>query len=172
MPLPKKLQPKPLLKRKRKLNKQILIGEIKGAHGVKGLVRIRVFAEDITLFNTLKNYTIILKNKHKGDTWLASIEGVNNKEDADALKATKLYCDRDDMPAPEDDEVYLSDLIGMECIDENGQLVGIVTAVENFGAGDLFDIKPPSGQNFYLSYADHTVLNIADKITVSIPEMF
>lgn len=135
-------------------------------------MRIRVFAEDITLFNTLKSYSITLKNKHKGDTWLASIEGINNKEDADALKATKLYCDRSAMPAPQDDEVYLSDLIGMECIDENDQLVGIVTAVENFGAGDLLDIKPPSGQNFFLSYDDHTVLNIADKITVSIPEMF
>tara|TARA_B100001750_G_scaffold246485_1_gene268981 strand:- start:1503 stop:1910 length:408 start_codon:yes stop_codon:yes gene_type:complete len=134
-------------------------------------VRIRVYAQDLSLFDTLENYRITLKNKHKGDTWLAFIEGITNKEDADALRGTKLYCDRDAMPDPDDDEIYLNDLIGMECVDEQGIHIGVVEAIENFGAGNLLDIKPPSGQNFYLSYDDKTVLRIDDKITVSIPEV-
>ena len=68
-------------------------------------MRIRVYAQDLSLFDTLENYRITLKNKHKGDTWLAFIEGITNKEDADALRGTKLYCDRDVMPEPDDDEV-------------------------------------------------------------------
>jgi 16S rRNA processing protein RimM len=149
----------------------ILIGEIKGAHGVKGLVRIRVFVEDTSLFKNLKSYIIHMKNRHKGDTWLGHIVGVSNKEDADALKGTKLYIERDQMPEPDADEIYLTDLIGKLCVSENGDEVGIVTAVENFGAGDLLDIKPTQGQNFYLSYDENTVLDVEHKITVRIPEI-
>lgn len=149
--------------------KQILIGEIKGAHGVKGLVRVLVYAQDIDLFRTLKNPSIILKNKHKGDIWLASIDGVTDKDAADAMKGTKLYISRENMPELAEDEIYLADLIGKECVDENGDFIGTVIAVENFGAGDLLDIKPPSGQNFYLSYDEKTVLSIEDYITVQMP---
>ena len=150
---------------------QILIGQIRGAHGVKGLARIAVFANDLSLFDTLKNYKITLKNKHKNDVWLAHIDGITNKEDADALKGTKLYCDRSALAEPSEDEIYFDDLIDMECVTEDGEFVGTVVAVENFGAGDLLDIKPATGGNFYLSYDDKTILKIDDKITVSIPEM-
>jgi len=150
---------------------KILIGEIKGAHGVKGLVRLSVYADNLSLFETLKNPSISIKNKHKGDLWLAAIEGVQDKDAADALKGTKLYCDRSALPDLSDDEIYFADLIGMECIDEKGEIIGVVEAVENFGAGDLLDIKPPKGHNFYLSYDDKTVLKIDDKITVSMPEV-
>lgn len=150
---------------------KIVIGEIKGAHGVRGLVRVAVFAEDLSLFNRLTAYKITLKNRHKNEVWLAHIEGIDNKEDADALKGIKLFCNRDDLAEISDDEIYHADLIGMECVDENGETIGIVEAIENFGAGDLLDIKPPKGHNFYLSYDDKTVLSIDDKITVSMPEV-
>ena len=138
---------------------------------MKGLVRIAVFADDTSLFDYESTYKITLKNKHKGDVWLADIDGINNKEDADALKATKLYCDRDQLTPPSDDEIYFADMVGMQCVDEDGTIVGEVTSVDNFGAGDLLDIKPPQGQNFFLSYDDNTVLSIDDKITVIIPEI-
>ena len=134
-------------------------------------MRVLVFAQDTSLFKTLKNPAIALKNKHKGDIWLASVEGIGDKDAADALKGTKLYIPRGDMPELSDDEVYLSDLIGMECIDENGDFIGTVIAVENFGAGDLLDIKPKQGHSFFLSYDDKTVLKIDHKITVSLPEV-
>jgi len=117
------------------------------------------------------DYKITLKNKHKHDVWLAHIEGINNKEEADALKGTKLYCDRAHLVDADDDEIYQIDLIGRACVDENGEIIGTITAVENFGAGDLFDIKPPNGQNFYISHDDKTVLKIDDKIIVRMPEV-
>lgn len=103
--------------------------------------------------------------------WLASVGGVTDKDAADTLKGTKLYIPREDMPQPNEGEIYLSDLIGMECVNEQGDFVGTVISVDNFGAGDLLDIKPKQGHSFYLSYDDKTVLKIEDKITVSMPEI-
>lgn len=150
----------------------ICIGEIKGAHGVKGLVRLYVLAEDIDLFKTLKNPAISLKNKHKDRLWLAHIEGVTSKEQADAMKGTKIMCKRDDFKNTDEDEVYHIDLIGMECTDENGTVIGTVLGVENFGAGDLLDIKPAKGgASFYLGFTAENVLSINDKIIIRIPEV-
>lgn len=166
-----RLQKKQPLKKRLKLSNQILIGEIRGAHGVKGLVRIAVLAENIALFDTVTSHTITPKNRHKGNLWLAHIEGINDKDAADALKGTELYCAREDLPEIDDDEIYFTDMVGMECVDENNKLVGTIIAVDNFGAGDVIEIKPPSGQSFYLSYTEQTVLSIDDKITVSLPEI-
>ena len=159
-------------KKRLKLSNQILIGEIRGAHGVKGLVRIAVFAEDVSLFNTLDNLKITLKNKHKGEIWLAHVDGINDKDAADALRGTQLYCDRSALPPPSEDEIYFADMVGMECIDENGTNIGTVLSVENFGAGDLLDIKPTNGgQSFFLSFTEQNIVKIDDKITVKLPEM-
>jgi 16S rRNA processing protein RimM len=134
-------------------------------------VRIAVFADDTSLFDYEPTYKITLKNKHKGDVWLADVEGIANKEEADALKAIKLYCDRDQLTPPSDDEIYFADMVGMKCVDEDGIIIGTVESVDNFGAGDLLDIKPPQGPNFFISYDDNTVLSINDKITVRMPEI-
>lgn len=152
-------------------DKNILIGEIKGAHGVKGLVRVAVFADDISLFEKSTNTNITLKNKHKPYIWLAHVDGVNGKDEADALKGTKIYCDRSDFAEIKNDDMYYDDLVGRTCIDEDGNVVGEVINVQNYGAGDLLDIKPENGKSFYLSYTDENILKIDDKITVHIPEM-
>lgn len=150
----------------------ICIGEIKGAHGVKGLVRLYVFAQDTSLFKTLKNPTITLKNKHKNEVWLAEVEGISSKEAADAIKGTKVFCERDDLAKPAADEVYHADLVGLVCVDEDKNEIGTVINVHNFGAGDLLDIKPvKGGESFYLGFTKENVLSIDDKITVRIPEI-
>ena len=166
-PHPSKAVPLPPSPEREGKDNQLHIGTIRGAHGVKGLVRVAVYADDLSLFDEM----ITLKNKHKGDVWLAQIQGVNNKEDADALKGTKIYCDRKDLSEPNADEIYHADLIGMECVTEDGEFIGTVQSVENFGAGDIFDIKPPKGESFYLSYDENTVIKIDNKITVRLPEI-
>ena len=152
-------------------NDQILIGEIKGAHGVKGLVRIKVYVENTDLFNTLTNPAVTLKNRHKGDLWLADVKGVTEKNGADALRGTQLYCDRSAMPELSDEEIYFADMVGMECVDEDGTMIGTVITVDNFGAGDLIEIAAPNGKNFYISYDDKTVLGIDDVIKVALPKI-
>jgi 16S rRNA processing protein RimM len=159
-------------KKRLKLSKDnILIGEIKGAHGVKGLVRLGLYVDNIDLFNHEITYDITLKNRHKDKLWLANIIGITSKEDADALKGTKLYCPASALPDIDDDEFYFSDLIGMECINHDSQAVGTVIATENFGAGDLLEIKPVNGTSFYLTYSTKTVSFVDNKLKVLVPEM-
>lgn len=153
----------------------IVIAKIKGPHGVKGLFKVDVFCENLELLKISKPLPISLKNKHKNNTWIASSPSVLTREDADKIKSTDLTVRKDQLPEIDtDEEFYFADLIGMTVIDEQGASVGKVIAYENFGAGDLLEIQPLSGQSFYLSYTADTVKAIdSDKnvITVNIPEL-
>lgn len=161
--------------------KRILIGEIATAHGIKGFVKVRSFADDETLLEHDSLYTdevsgktisIKLKNALKGD-WVAEVKGVSDRNEAERLRGTKLYIDRDQLPDTDDGEFYIEDLKGAKVVDGQGKEIGTLLGVENFGASDLLDIKPPSGASFYLPYTDQTVVSVdieAGIITVDMPE--
>jgi 16S rRNA processing protein RimM len=162
-------------------NKRILIGEIATSHGLKGFVKVRTFVEDETLLNGKlftnesgdNTLTVTLKNAMK-DHWLAQVDGVSEKNGADSLRGTKLYIDRSSLPETNDDEYYIEDLKGMTVAGKDGKVIGTVMDVVNYGAGDLIDIKPPSGDSFYLPFTDETVLNVdfdGGIITAELPEM-
>lgn len=160
------------------LSKRIAVAKVASAHGIKGLVKLHVFAENIdllrgTLFTSEsgdKTLSLTLKNptaKH----WLAEVENITDRTQAEKLRGTVFYIDKDALPEPEEGEFYISDLIGLICIDENKKEVGEVIAVENFGASDLLEIKPSGSESFYLPFTDDTVLEVLDdKIIVSVQE--
>lgn len=162
--------------------KRILIGEITTVHGIKGYVKVRSYVDDESLLEGDDVYTgdttdnklkLTLKNALKGD-WVAQVSGINDRNIAETLRGTQLYVDRASLPDTGDDEFYIEDLKGLSVIDANGQSVGTVDDVVNFGAGDLLDIKPVGGQNFYLSFQDETIVSIdmdAKTITVALPEV-
>ena len=157
---------------------RICVAKIATAHGIKGLVKLHVFVENIDLVsgdlftsdNGSDTLNITLKNataKH----WLAEIGGIKDRTEAEKLHGTELYIDKSKLPEPNEDEFYFSDLIGLPAIDENGEEVGKIISTDNFGAGDLLEIQPVGGESFYLPVTDETVLDILDnKIIVSIPE--
>lgn len=158
---------------------RICIGEIATAHGVKGLIKVRVFAEDETLLNGTVytsedgSDTICIQLKNSMNThWLAQVEGISDRTAAEALRGTKLYIDKEALPEPDEDEFYYDDLIGLAVISPEGEPIGKVIAVENFGASDLLDIKPAKGgASFYLPFTDETVPEIRDDIIIAvIPE--
>lgn len=141
-------------------------------------MKLHVFVENIDLLNgTLftgesgdKTLSLKLKNataKH----WLAEIENITDRTQAEKLRGTTLYINEDTLPETEEDEFYIFDLIGLSCVDENKKEIGTVIAVENFGASDLLEIKPNNEESFYLPFTDDTVLEILDdEIIVQIPE--
>lgn len=161
--------------------KRIQIGEIATAHGIKGFVKLRSFAEDETLFETgtvftsetgAKTMAFKIRGAVKNDL-LAEVVGVADRNGAEALRGTKLFIDREALPETDDGEYYIEDLKGMQVIDAQGNEIGTILSVENFGASDLLDIKPPSGQSFYVAFTDETVTDIdfeGGKVTVVMPE--
>ena len=132
-------------------SEMICVGAISGAFGVKGEVRIKSFCADpaaIADYNPLKTedgkeYDLGITRSVKGG-FAAVISGVENKEDADALKSTRLYTERDKLPVLPDDEFYHSDLIGLTVVDTGGEILGKVKAVHDHGAGDILEITGPS----------------------------
>ena len=75
-------------------------------------------------------------------SFAATLSGVLTKEQADALKGTRLYVDRAQLPNLPDDEYYYSDLIGLQVFDTGGQRIGRIKDVANHGATDLLEVLP------------------------------
>lgn len=133
---------------------RVCLGRISGARGLKGEVRIRTFTEDplsVAGYGTLEDEPgarrfEILNLKLAKDGVVAVIEGITSREQAEALKGTELYVDRDRLPGTEDEATYYhADLIGLVAVNENGSALGKIVAVQNYGAGDLLEVRPATG---------------------------
>ena len=131
---------------------RVLLGEIGRPQGLQGEVRIRSYTAEpaaIAEYGPLEDEVgrlfelDLLRSTPKAIT--ARIKGVTTREAAEALTGTKLYVSRALLPAHEEDEWYHSDLIGLQALAEDGAAFGTVIAVHNFGAGDLLEIRPASG---------------------------
>ncbi len=129
--------------------KQICIGELAGAHGVKGLVKLRSFCarpEDIFSYGPLSTvdgmwlYELKKKSQHKPGLFLAECPQIADRDEAEALKGTRLYVARDKLPETDEDEFYIEDLIGLEVRSIDQEVVARVKAVQNFGAGDIIEV--------------------------------
>lgn len=130
---------------------RICVGAFAGAYGVHGEVRVKSFCaepEDIETYGPLwtedgsQTFTLSLDRATKNG-YVARVDGIRTKEEADALKGIRLYADRDALPSLPDDEFYHVDLIGLAVQDAGGIELGKVTAVHNHGAGDLLEITGP-----------------------------
>ena len=130
---------------------RVCLGVVTGAHGVRGLVKIKSFTEvpedltaygDLTDESSLRRFSVTVTGKAK-DALLARIAGVEDREAAQALRGTKLMVERAALPAIEEPETfYYADLVGLAVEDPAGRLLGRVKAVMNHGAGDLLEIEP------------------------------
>ncbi len=130
---------------------RIIVGAIAGSFGVQGEVRLKSFCADpaaIADYGPLytedgsRSFKVKLTKAVSGGLG-ARLTGIATKEQADALRGTSLYADRDKLPRLPDDEFYHADLIGLTVKDPGGALIGTVQAVHNHGAGDLLEISGP-----------------------------
>ncbi len=128
-------------------DRKICVGAIAGAFGVHGEVRLKSFCsnpEDIKLYQPLydengRMFTIKKLRPIKAGL-AARIAEITSREEAEALRSTRLYALRTQFPELEEDEYYQSDLIGMDIFDGHGDKIGKVKSIQNFGAGDLLEI--------------------------------
>lgn len=127
----------------------IPVGAIAGAYGVRGELRVKSYCavpEDIERYSPLwtenraKQYALAILRPIKNG-FAARIPDVANKEEADALRGTVLYAERDQLPSLPDDEFYYADLIGLDVYDTGGVLLGRVKTVNNHGADDLLEMQ-------------------------------
>ena len=133
---------------------KICVGQFAGSHGVRGLVKLRRFTAepaDIMTYGPLsdeagaRRFPVTLQGMGK-DNFLAKVDGVTSREQAQALAGVRLYVERDALPATEDeDEFYHADLIGLRAELADGSLYGTVKAIYDFGGGDVLEIRTAGG---------------------------
>jgi 16S rRNA processing protein RimM len=144
----------------------ILVAKVAGAFGVKGEVRLAAYTADpmaLLGYRDLKRQdgasglTLTTGRPHKGGLVVRAQE-VTTREEAEALRGLGLYVARDMLPEPQDeDEFYLIDLIGAAVATAEGEALGVVRNVQNFGAGDLLEIAPTEGASWWLPFTREAV---------------
>ncbi|MEO1241258.1 MAG: ribosome maturation factor RimM [Pseudomonadota bacterium] len=135
-------------------DKRICLGAFAGAHGVKGAVQIKSFTQTpdavgaygpVETEDGVRVFTLTIVRSLKSGLVLATAPEITSREDAQALKGTRIYIDREKLPDPEPEAFYHEDLIGLDAIDETGEPMGRIKAVYNFGAGDLLELEAIPG---------------------------
>ena len=155
--------------------KRVALAAVAGAHGVKGEVRLKLFSDSVaSLAQHAKVYVggveyRLLGVRDGGKTAIARFEGIADRSAVEALRGQLVEVDRADLPPLEDGEYYHSDLIGLSCVDREGQAVGVVASVENFGAGDLLEIEFPNGRRSLIPFRDG-IADLEDGRVVVDPE--
>lgn len=166
------------------MSTRIVVAQILGAHGVHGRVKLKSFTADeeavfayAPLTDESGRREFKLRRTGTGkDHFLAEVEGVRNKEAADALRGTRLYVERHRLPDPEDeDEFYHADLIGLDTVTADGQPFGTIKAIYDFGAGDMLEIGHVSGKTVFLPFTKACVPVVeiaAGRVVVEPPANF
>lgn len=130
----------------------VAVGVITGAQGIRGQVRIRSFTDnphDITSYGVLvnkdgtKRFDIRIDSESKHGL-VASVKGVTDRNQAELMKGQQLFIDKSKLPEASDEEYYYSDLIGLPLKNAAGEMVGKITSMYNFGAGDVAEVHVAS----------------------------
>jgi 16S rRNA processing protein RimM len=133
---------------------RIHVARIGAAHGVRGEVKLWSFTQDplaVASYGPLETQDGARKIEIETlraakDHFVARIAGVEDREAAASLRNVDLFVARDKLPPiKEADTYYFADLIGLSAVGEDGAVLGKVTAVHNFGAGDVVEIALAAG---------------------------
>lgn len=158
---------------------KVLVGVITGAHGIRGEVKLRSFTAEpqaIASYSPLETASgkkiEIAKLRVQKEGFIAVLKGVTDRNTSEALKGTELFVPRDRLPEPEEDEVYVHDLIGLPVHLADGSRLGEIVNVADYGAGDLIDVRIEGRKDTVLiPFADGYVLEAdGEKVVVDLPE--
>jgi len=164
----------------------VLLAAVIGAQGLKGAVKVKTFTADpdaLGAYGVLhdasgRRYEIAAFRAAKPGEAVIAFKGIADRDAAQALKGTELFVAREALPQTGEDEFYHADLIGLEAFDSEGRLVGTISAIHNFGAGDVIAIARGSfdgsgDDEVLLAFTRETVPAIDVKngrVTIAIPE--
>ena len=162
------------------MTSRICVARIGAAHGVRGEVRLWTFTEDplaVLQYGPLSTkdgarQIEVARARAAKDHLVATLKGVATRDEAERLNGVELYVARDKLPPTDDGEYYHADLIGLAAVDPQGASIGIVTAVHNFGAGDIIEIAPTQGPTLLLPFTNAVVPSVdlaAGHVVVELP---
>lgn len=161
----------------------ILIGQIKGVHGLHGNLKVASFAESIDVFgkgvsvlirepsNPGRLYTIKGAKPYKKGL-LLTVEGISDISSAETLMGSDIYLDKSLLPETEEGEFYWFDIIGLSVISKDGEALGVVTSIFPTGSNDVYVVED-KGEERLIPALESVILSIdldARTMTVDLPE--
>lgn len=139
----------------------VILAEIGAAHGIRGEVRVRSHTADPLAFSRYgpltgsdgRSYEVTAARLAK-DMVITRLNGVADRTAAEKLNGVTLAVKRSALPHDEDEEEYYhADLLGLAAVDATGHVWGTVTAIHDFGAGDLIEITAPDRRTFMVPFS-------------------
>jgi len=160
--------------------KRMLLGVVVAAHGIRGEVRIKSFAGDamdIGAYGPLsdeqgsRHWKIEPRGEAKGAV-IARIEGIADRNAAEALKGLRLFVDREALPVTSEREWYQADLIGLAVVGKDGKDWGKVLGFHDYGAGSSMEVSGSNGKPVVVPFTRTTVSEVdlgAGRIVIDPP---
>lgn len=159
------------------------VGKIINTHGLRGDVKIVTWTDYPEDFEEIDKVYIRRKTgdeiltitniKYQKNNIIVKFKEIADINEAEKYKNLVVWADREDLPQLPEGAHYIADLIGLDVVDEDGNLVGKLVDVFNTGANDIYDVKRDGKKNLLLPVIDEVVKDIdldAKKITVHIME--
>jgi 16S rRNA processing protein RimM len=159
----------------------VCVGAVATAHGVRGALKLRCFTErpeDIAAYGPVYNdrgeklFDLRIIGDAKGGV-IVRAAGIEDRDAAEALRGLELFVPREKLPEPAEDEFYLADLEGLDVVTTDGRPFGTVRQVQDYGAGDLVEIRTPDGRTEILPFDRRTFPEIdlaARRLVVEPPD--
>jgi len=162
---------------------RVCLGVIVGVKGLQGEVRIKSFTErpaDVAAYGPVttddgRSFALTVTGAAQGAV-TGRLKGVADRNAAEALKGVKLYVARKALPATGDGTYYHADLVGLAVELASGEKLGKVTAVYNFGAGDIIEVTAADGRTELVPFTEAAVAKVdmaGGKVTIHpLPGLF
>lgn len=158
-------------------DKPVTLAAVTGAHGVTGEIRLKLFGEGVDALKPHKRFNagetggtltlVKIRSDNKGGA-IARFTEVVDRTSAERLRGTALSVSREALPALEEGEFYFSDLLGLAVVTDQGEPVGQVCAVENYGATDIVEIEQADSKKFMVPLTEQAVLGwTAETLTIA-----
>jgi 16S rRNA processing protein RimM len=159
----------------------VVIGVISAPHGVRGTLRVRPPGSGRHLRRGVEPVVDgerrrILASRQTPKGFLVDLDGIGDRELAGSLRGSELILDREELDAPDEEEFYVGDLVGLEVYDEAGSRVGSVSDVLETPAHEILliwdDVEDPTEHYVPFTY-EHvpTVDPEGGRVVVNLPEV-
>ena len=165
------------------MEKYLELGQIVNTFGIKGMVKVVPYTDDITRFDNLKKVYVEIKNNKKNyeieevkyhkNMVLLKIKGINDMNQAEKCKGLYLKIHRKDAIKLPKDTYFIADLLGLEVYTDEGVLLGKVDDIYNTGSNDIYVVRNELGKQILLPAIKEVIKNISledNKITVHLLE--
>lgn len=147
----------------------ILIGKITTSHGIKGEVKIKSYTENpedifnYNLYDKTGDIKYILKKtgSYKKDIFISKINNLKSRNESDLLRGENLYIKKTDLKTPPKNSFYINELKNLKVLNSDEQEIGYITGFNNFGAGNLIEIKlNKNNKTYYINFNKNTIIEI------------